>query len=233
MAKIVVINHLTLDGVMQSPGRPEEDTRRGFAHGGWGSRNSDEEMLGVMYARVNESAGCACCSAVGRTRRFSATGTPRTPGSRKGSTTPPSTSPRGRCASRSGGVGSGDLIETLMRRDLIDEYLLVIHPLLLGTGRRMFADGVPPAALRLVDSKTTAKGVVIASYQTLVNEPDSQAGERHLHPARASTDAGHPPGRPTRTRTALRGHSRTLAHSSVLVFGAEGRERIEAVRASQ
>jgi dihydrofolate reductase len=59
-------------------------------------------------------------------------------------------------------MGSGELIETLMRRELIDEYLLVIHPLVLGTGWRMFADGVPPTDLRLVDSKTTAKGVVIA-----------------------------------------------------------------------
>ena len=57
MAKIVVINHLTLDGVMQSPGRSEEDTRGGFTHGGWGSQNSDEEMLGAVYARVNESGG--------------------------------------------------------------------------------------------------------------------------------------------------------------------------------
>jgi dihydrofolate reductase len=67
-------------------------------------------------------------------------------------------------------MGSGELIETLMRRDLIDEYLLVIHPLVLGSGRRMFAGGVPPTALRLVDSKTTAKGVLIATYQVLVNE---------------------------------------------------------------
>jgi dihydrofolate reductase len=66
-------------------------------------------------------------------------------------------------------MGSGELIDTLMRRGLIDEYLLVIHPLVLGTGRKMFADGVPPAALRLVDSKTTAKGVVIATYETVLD----------------------------------------------------------------
>jgi dihydrofolate reductase len=67
-------------------------------------------------------------------------------------------------------MGSGELIETLMRRELIDEFLLVIHPLVLGTGRRMFGHGVPPTDLRLVDSKTTAKGVVIAGYQARGSE---------------------------------------------------------------
>jgi hypothetical protein len=57
MAKIVVINHVTLDGVMQSPGRPEEDMRGGFPFGGWGSRNSDEEMLKHVYARVDQGGG--------------------------------------------------------------------------------------------------------------------------------------------------------------------------------
>jgi dihydrofolate reductase len=66
-------------------------------------------------------------------------------------------------------MGSGELIRTLMRRGLIDEYMLVIHPLVLGTGRKMFADGVPPAALRLVNSETTAKGVVIATYETVLD----------------------------------------------------------------
>jgi dihydrofolate reductase len=66
-------------------------------------------------------------------------------------------------------MGSGELIQTLMRRRLIDEYLLLTHPLVLGAGRKMFAEGVPPEDLRLADSKTTARGVVIASYQTLVD----------------------------------------------------------------
>ena len=57
------------------------------------------------------------------------------------------------------------LIQTLMRHNLIDEYLLMIHPLVLGTGNRLFADGVPPTALRLVDSTTTTTGVLIATYQ--------------------------------------------------------------------
>ena len=65
-------------------------------------------------------------------------------------------------------MGSGLLIETLMRRSLIDEYLLVIHPLVLGAGRRMFADEIPPTNLRLTNSKTTAKGVVIAAYEAVV-----------------------------------------------------------------
>jgi dihydrofolate reductase len=61
-------------------------------------------------------------------------------------------------------LGSGMLVESLMRRDLVDEYVLLIHPLVLGSGRRLFNDGYA-TPLRLVDSKTTTKGVVIATYR--------------------------------------------------------------------
>ena len=61
--------------------------------------------------------------------------------------------------------GSGELVQSLMRRDLIDEYVLLIHPLVLGSGRRLFTDGGASAALRLVDAQTTATGVVLAIYQ--------------------------------------------------------------------
>jgi dihydrofolate reductase len=197
MAKIVVINHLTLDGVMQSPGRPEEDTRGGFSHGGWGSRNSDEEMLAAVYARVNESDGLRLLlgrwtyeemlgywntqdspfkEGLNNAPKYVASRTLREP-----LPWPNSTLLNGEVGDAVAELkqqatgdlfvmGSGELIETLMRRDLIDEYLLVIHPLVLGTGRRMFADGVPPVALRLADNKTTAKGVLIATYQALGNE---------------------------------------------------------------
>ena len=62
-------------------------------------------------------------------------------------------------------MGSGELIQSLMRRSLIDEYVLLIHPLVLGTGRRLFAEGSPTTALQLVDTKTTTTGVVIATYR--------------------------------------------------------------------
>jgi dihydrofolate reductase len=62
-------------------------------------------------------------------------------------------------------LGSGELVRSLMRHDLVDEYLLMIHPLILGTGRRPFPDGGPPTRLRLADSVTTTTGVVIATYQ--------------------------------------------------------------------
>jgi dihydrofolate reductase len=61
--------------------------------------------------------------------------------------------------------GSGVLLQSLMRSDLVDEYVLQIHPLVLGSGRRLFSDGGPPAAFRLADSVTTATGVIIATYQ--------------------------------------------------------------------
>jgi dihydrofolate reductase len=62
-------------------------------------------------------------------------------------------------------LGSGDLIGTLVEHDLVDRWLLMTHPLVLGTGRRLFPDGAPPARLRLADSVTTTTGVVIATYE--------------------------------------------------------------------
>jgi dihydrofolate reductase len=62
-------------------------------------------------------------------------------------------------------LGSGELAQSLMRRNLVDQYVLLIHPLVLGTGRRLFPDGGAPATLRLLDTKTTTTGVVITTYQ--------------------------------------------------------------------
>ena len=62
-------------------------------------------------------------------------------------------------------IGSGDLVQSLARRGLVDQYTVLIHPLVIGSGRRLFPDGAPPANLRLVDSMATDTGVIIATYQ--------------------------------------------------------------------
>jgi dihydrofolate reductase len=197
MAKIIVINHLTLDGVMQSPGRRDEDTRGGFAHGGWGSRSSDDEMLRAVYGRVDESGGLRLLlgrwtyeemlgywntqdspfkQGLNSAPKYVASRTLREP-----LPWPNSTLLAGEAGDAVAQLkqeaegdlfvmGSGGLIATLTGRGLIDEYLLLIHPLVLGTGRRMFADGLPPADLRLVDTKSTARGVLIATYEAVVDD---------------------------------------------------------------
>jgi dihydrofolate reductase len=193
MSKVVVINHVTLDGVMQSPGRAEEDTRDGFTHGGWSSRNADDQVVSATYARVEEGGGLQLL--LGR-RSFEGmlgywnthdspfkeglNNAPKYVASRTLAEPlpwPNSTLLRGDVGDAvtelkrtlSGDLtvmGSGELIHTLMREDLIDEYLLFIHPLVLGTGRRLFGNGIPPASLTLVESATTKTGVVIARYET-------------------------------------------------------------------
>jgi dihydrofolate reductase len=190
MSRVVVINHLTLDGVMQAPGRPDEDTRGGFAQGGWAGPNVDEAVNAAMGARMARSGGLL----LGRRSYADMLGywnthdspfkealnsAPKYVASRTLSEPlpwPNSTLLSGDVAEAVGQLrqqpgndlnvmGSGELIQTLMRHRLIDEYLLLIHPLVLGTGRRLFAEGGPPASLRLVDSTVSTTGVLIATYQ--------------------------------------------------------------------
>src|SRR5215218_7885912 len=190
MSKVVVINHVTLDGVMQAPGRPEEDTRDGFTYGGWAAPNVDEILMQALGARMGEgnrlllgrrsyedilgywnTQDSPFKYALNNADKYVASRTLREP-----LPWPNSTLLHGDVANgvaqlkqRPGKdlnvMGSGELIETLMRHDLIDEYLLMIHPLVLGTGLRLFAGGSAPAHLRLVDSVATTTGVLIATYQ--------------------------------------------------------------------
>ena len=190
------MNHVTLDGVMQGPGRPDEDTRGGFSQSGWGNRS---EMPGdavgkAMGARMAAGGGLAGWLFGRRTYEDLLSYWNQQPDSPFGpmlnnapkyvaSTTlaeplpwPNSTLLRGDIAdavgtlkAQSDGVlaimGSGELIGSLMAAGLIDEYLLMIHPLVLGSGRRLFSEGAH-ASLRLSDSVTTAGGVVIATYES-------------------------------------------------------------------
>ena len=120
MPRIVVFMSVTLDGVMQAPARPDEDSRGGFQHGGWAVPYSDSSMATAAGESMATTGGLI--------------------------------------------LGSGELVRSLMRSNLIDQYILLIHPLLLGSGQRLFPDDGSPQALRLVDSKTTTTGVVIATY---------------------------------------------------------------------
>lgn len=194
MGRIVVMNHVTLDGVMQGPGRADEDTRGGFTQGGWGRRSAtpDDATGKAMGERMAAGGGLAGWLFGRRTYEdllasWNARGGPFRDALNNSakyvvSTTlkeplpwPNSTLLRGDIAdvlralkAQSGGVlaimGSGVLIGSLMAANLIDEYLLMIHPLVLGTGRRLFPADVH-VSLRLADSATTATGVVIATYE--------------------------------------------------------------------
>ncbi len=189
MGKVIVINWVTLDGVMQGPGRTDEDTRDGFAHGGWAAPYSDEATVAKVGERMGgdraflfgrrtyeellaswNAQGGPFKSALNNTSKFVASNNPEAR-----LDWPNSTLLRGNVPVAVGDLkqsseanlvimGSGVLIGSLMAADLIDEYLLMIAPVVLGTGRRLF-DGDTHASLRLVESSTTSKGVLITTYE--------------------------------------------------------------------
>jgi dihydrofolate reductase len=189
LRKLTVNTFLTLDGVMQAPGGPEEDPSGGFAHGGWSVNYWDEDMMQVM----GEAMGTPFDLVLGRrTYEIFAAHWPNAtdePGAK------PLNDARKYVATRTlksldwqnsfliqGDVaegvadlkqqegpelqvhGSSNLIQTLLRNKLIDEFLIWTFPVLVGSGKRLFADGTTAAGLRLMDSKTSSTGVVIGTY---------------------------------------------------------------------
>jgi dihydrofolate reductase len=210
MSRIVVMNHVTLDGVMQGPGRADEDTRGGFSHSGWGhlSEVPGDAVGKAMGERMAAGGGLTGWLFGRRTYEDLLSYWNQQPDSPFGpmlnnspkyvaSTTlkqplpwPNSTLLRGDVAdavgtlkAQSDGVlaimGSGELIRSLMAADLIDEYLLMIHPLVLGTGRRLFPEKVD-ISLRLT-SFTTATGVVIATYEPARDLTRTSPEHRGVH----------------------------------------------------
>ena len=193
MGKVIVMNWMTLDGVIQGPGRPDEDTRDGFSHGGWGNAYGDDATVAQMGERLTRLTGGEHAWLFGRwsyeslLTSWNALGGPfkdalnhahKYVGSSNPATRlewPNSTLLHGDVPGAVAGLktasdtslvimGSGVLIGSLMAADLIDKYLLMIAPLVLGTGRQLFAGG-PPAPLRLIESGATSKGVVLATYE--------------------------------------------------------------------
>jgi len=191
MGKIVVFDNVTLDGVMQAPARPDEDTRGGFQHGGWAIPYSDPDM----GRAAGESGATAGGLLLGRrtyedfynvwpnrtdnpftevlnnSQKYVASRTLKEPLPWMNSTLLKGDVPEAVAGLKSQLdkdlviLGSGELIQTLMRHNLIDVYTLLIHPLILGSGRHLFREDSPFATLQLVDTKTTSTGVVIATYQ--------------------------------------------------------------------
>lgn len=190
MRKISVTENISLDGVMQAPAMPDEDTRGGFTRGGWGNAYTDQVMIDYMTA----GAGGDGCLLLGRTTyQTMAANWPHMPADNPFTSwinampkyvasttlTPPlewnATLLEGDVANAVAAVkdsdgpdltvlGSGVLVQTLRAHGLIDEYLISIYPLLLGSGTRLFPDG-STADLDLVDSTTTTTGVIIARFR--------------------------------------------------------------------
>jgi dihydrofolate reductase len=204
MRRLAVNTFMTLDGVMQAPGGPEEDPTGGFTHGGWSVNYWDDVMNQVM----GESLAKPFDLLLGRkTYEIFAAHWPHVAEEERagrGGDASDIEDPAGQAlnnatkyvASRTldkvewvnsvllqGDVadevarlkaqdgpeiqvhGSSDLIQTLLRHNLIDEYRLWIFPVLTGSGKRLFSGGTIPAGLRLVDTKTSSTGVVIATYE--------------------------------------------------------------------
>jgi dihydrofolate reductase len=188
---VVVINHVTLDGVMQAPGGADEDARDGFAHGGWAVPGNDEVMGRFLGAGMSQGGSLLfgrrtyeqfatywpaqtdnpVTEVLNRARKYVASTTLSEPLPWESSTLlgGDATTAVAELREEADGdltvLGSGVLVQSLMRRDLVDRYVLMIHPLVLGSGRRLFPDGGPTTSLRLLDSLTTTTGVTIATFQ--------------------------------------------------------------------
>ena len=191
MRKIIAIEMLTLDGVMQAPGGPDEDVRGGFEHGGWASPYNDEVMgkemgkgMGghdLLFGRrtyehfyavwPNMPQPNPFTDVLNNTQKYVASTTLTAPLAWMNSTllegdvADAVATLKEQPGKDIGILGSGELVQSLMRHDLVDEYTLLVHPLVLGSGRRLFADGGAFAKLQLTNSVTTTTGVVIATYQ--------------------------------------------------------------------
>jgi dihydrofolate reductase len=191
LGNLVVIEHVTLDGVMQAPGRTDEDQRDGFEHGGWAHARTDAVMGRVMGEGMARGGSLLFgrrtyedflsfwpnqtdnpyTEVLDNRQKYVASRTLKEPLPWRNSTLLHGDVAEAVAKLKEepgedlGVLGSGVLVRSLMQRGLVDEFVLMIHPLVLGTGRRLFDDGSPFAELRLTGTTATTTGVVIARYQ--------------------------------------------------------------------
>lgn len=188
MRKIIVLTFISLDGIMQGPGGPEEDTNGNFTLGGWTVPYFDEFLGEIMTGQMDrpfdlllgrktfeifasywphhreEGAG------INNATKYVASNTLKSHEWEKSVFLSGDIPGQIKKLKEGDGPdlqvhGSGALIQTLMEHDLVDEYWLKIFPVTLGTGKRLFGDGTIPAAFTLVDSRTSPSGVMIATLK--------------------------------------------------------------------
>ena len=185
MRKIIVLSMITLDGVMQAPGGPEEDKSSGFKYGGWTAPYGDE-----VYSKVLEKELEPADYLLGRKtfdiwEGYWPLHADFWPGINEGTKYVMSTTRKKsdwknsvfinsladiKKLKNSEGLdiqvwGSSELIQLLLKNDLVDELCLKVHPLTLGEGKKLFSGGAIPAAFTLTESIVTPKGVIIANYK--------------------------------------------------------------------
>jgi dihydrofolate reductase len=191
MGKVVVGAFITLDGVVQAPGAPDEDREGGFEHGGWTVPFFDEALAQRMVELTNEADAVLLgrktyeifiqhwphigdedpiAAKLNSVPKYVASRTLEQLDWRN------STLLRGDVAEEVAKLkdevdgtisvtGSGDLVQTLLKHDLVDEFQLLVFPVVTGTGKRLFGEGATPGSLRLVESETTGTGVTVSRYE--------------------------------------------------------------------
>jgi dihydrofolate reductase len=188
MRRVIVLEHISLDGVIQAPGGPDEDTSGGFAYGGWISPYSDPILGTVLRRQMNLPFDLLlgrttfdiwepywphhadAWPGVNTATKYVASHT------RTSSTWQPSVFLNGDIAEKVVQIkqqpgpdlnvwGSGQLLQTLMQHDLVDVFWLMIYPITLGGGKRLFAAGTIPAAFKVTEGTVTPQGVMAVNYE--------------------------------------------------------------------
>jgi dihydrofolate reductase len=192
MRKVIVNEFLSLDGVMQGPGDPDEDREGGFEHGGWQMPYFDEDFAkvafegmaqtdGYLFGRKtyqimaaywpNQSDDVPFAASLNGLPKHVASTTLSEPLEWQNSTLLQGDVAKAVAELKEQPgknlvvLGSGELVQTLMENDLVDEYALMINPIVLGSGKRLFREGSAKRPLRLVRSLTTSTGVLVATYE--------------------------------------------------------------------
>ncbi len=188
MRSVIVLEHVSIDGVIQSPGGANEDTSGDFAYGGWIAPYSDESLGTLLRRQMNLPFDLLLgrktfeiwepywprhadeWPGVNTATKYIASNT------RTSSEWQPSVFLNGDTVEKVAELkqqpgpdlhvwGSGNLIQTLTKHDLVDAFWLMIYPVTLGSGKRLFADGTIPAAFKVTESKVTSNGVIVVNYE--------------------------------------------------------------------